>query len=76
MLPISFQTKSPSERKEIVLQVAREFSGIDPLSFPKIYNQLKSGNSSKVALLNRIITQMFSSDFDVKTSLVAVEGNI
>ena len=78
MLPLKYQTSKSSERKEVVKTIAEGFKLIEEgsLNFPKLKLTLKAGNMKKNQLLNIIITQMYSNDFNLKDSFLAVEENI
>jgi hypothetical protein len=76
MLPIQFQKEDSRTRKARVIEIATAFSNLDISMFPNIYAQIKSGNNKKVAVLNRVIEQMYLLDFNLHNSLLAIEDNI
>tara|TARA_B100001094_G_C17796454_1_gene606952 strand:+ start:134 stop:364 length:231 start_codon:yes stop_codon:yes gene_type:complete len=76
MLPLKYQSSDLESRKELVIKIANGLKVIDKDRFPKIASTVKSGNTNKNTLLNLIITQMYSNNFDVIRSFMAVEENI
>jgi len=76
MQPLSYQKQSSEERKAVVLKISHAFMSLDKLKFPKIYSQIHSSNTTKVAILNAIIEQIYALDFDLERSFLAVEENI
>ena len=78
MLPLKYQTSTSSQRKDIVKTISDGFKSVEHgiLSFPKIDLTLRAGNAKKNQLLNLVITQMYSNDFNLINSFSAVEENI
>ena len=76
MLPLKFQTSDLESRKDLVKKIATGLKGIDVTKFPKISSTVNSGNTNKNTLLNLIINQMYSNNFDIVKSFMAVEENI
>ncbi len=78
MLPLIYQTSTSSQRKEIVKTISNGFNSVvkGALNFPKIKLTLEAGNVKKNQLLNLVITQMYSNDFNLINSFSAVEENI
>jgi len=71
-----FELQSAADRKESVLIVKRALNSIDRSKYPNITNTLNSGNTKIYALLNLILDQMYVLNFDIDSSLLAVEENI
>ena len=76
MVSSKFQFQDASDRKETVLIVKRALQSLDRSKYPNITNTLNSGNTKVYALLNLILDQMYVLNFDVNSSLLAVEENI
>jgi|GEM_PF-6715363 len=70
-----FELQSAADRKESVLIVKRALNSIDRSKYPNITNTLNSGNTKIYALLNLILDQMYVLNFDIDSSLLAVEEN-
>jgi|TARA_R110000796_G_scaffold149904_1_gene266713 hypothetical protein len=76
ILPLKYQTSTQSERNEIVKKISSRFVSLNNSKYPKIALTLKAGNSKTNQLLNLIINQMYSNNFNLEDSFLAVEENI
>jgi len=76
MVSNRFKFQDASDRKETVLIVKRALQSLDRSKYPNITNTLNSGNTKIYALLNLILDQMYVLNFDINSSLLAVEENI
>ena len=76
ILPLSYQSQDSAQRKSVVLEIKSALQTIDGRRFPNIASTIKSGNTKINALVNLIIVQMYSVEFDLERSLLAVEENI
>lgn len=76
MQPLPYQIAPENKRKAIVEEIARGLRTIDKKKFPKIAMTVKSGNNKKNQLLELVIEQMYSNDFDLESCFLAVEENI
>lgn len=76
MQPLEYQKLTASERRDVIVKIARAFAGLSKKKFPKIHSEIESGNMAKERLLNQMIKQMYLLDFSINNSLQAVEENI
>ena len=76
MKPTQFQIQSASDRKESVLLIKKSLNSLDKEKSPNISKTLQSGNTKIYALLNLILDQFYVLNFDIDSSLLAVEENI
>jgi hypothetical protein len=76
MLPLKYQTSSQRKRNEVVKIISNGFRNLNNSKYPKIALTLRAGNSKTNQLLNLIINQMYSNNFNLENSFLAVEENI
>lgn len=76
MQPLRYQMLSAENRKEMIQEIAMGLKTLNKNKFPKLISQTRSGNNKKNEVIERVITQMYSNNFDLNASFLAIEDNI